>query len=235
MRTPKETVIWDQPDACPYLPGQVSRLPLRMPARRLTQPEFDLRLAEGDRRSGTLLYTTKCPQCTACEAIRIDVNTFTMSRTQKRVWQRGQARFRMEIGIPQVSDQRIELFNRHKSERGLNHDERATDAWDYEQFLVETCCDTREITYYLEDRLVMVAIVDCGAQAVSAVYTYFDPDISALSPGVYSVLNELQYCRDTRRRYLYLGYYVAGSEHMVYKAQYRPHERRIAGVWRSFT
>ena len=235
MQTPRETVVFDQPDACPYLPGRTSRLPLRIPARVLNGAEFDARLAAGDRRSGPLLYTTHCPVCRACEAIRIDVHRFIPSRSQQRTWQRGQKKFRAVISQPQVDQQRVDLFNRHKTERGLNHDGRISDELDYEQFLVETCCETREIAYYLEDRLAMVAIIDCGATSLSAVYTYYDPDVRSLSPGVYSVLNEIEFCRQSGRRYLYLGYYIAESPHMSYKAKYRPHERRVGGAWQSFT
>lgn len=234
MIHPHETVVWDQPDVCPYLPDRTSRLPLRLPDRRLTLPEFDARLAAGDRRSGMLLYTTRCPQCSACEAIRINVDEFTLSSSQRRVWRRGQAKFRIEVGAPRADPQRVALFNRHKVERGLSRDEIPTDVFDYEQFLVESCCESREIAYFLEDRLAMVAIVDCGATSLSAVYTYYDPDLRALSPGVFSILYEIEYCRQTNRRYLYLGYYVAGSQHMAYKATYLPHERRIAGKWTRF-
>jgi arginine-tRNA-protein transferase len=69
---------------------------------------------------------------------------------------------------------------------------------------------------------------------VSAVYCYFDPDHSRLSPGVYNVLKQVETCRTWGCRYLYLGFYVAGSEHMSYKAQYLPHERFMNGQWRRF-
>lgn len=234
MQSQNETVVYDGLDECPYLPGQTARMPLRLPSRMLTGAEFDARLAAGDRRSGPLLYTTHCPQCTACEPIRIAVNRFVPSRSQQRIWRRGQQQFRTVLGEPQVDAERVALFNRHRVERGLCHDGRMSDESDYEQFLVESCCDTREIAYYVADRLMMVAIIDCGATALSAVYTYFDPATSVLGPGVYSVLNEIELCRATGRRYLYLGYYIAASPHMKYKAQYQPHERRVAGEWQAF-
>src|SRR5690606_9010956 len=130
------------------------------------------------------------------------------------------------IGEPRVDGQRVALFNLHKQERGLNHDGYQIDGDDYYEFLAHTCCETQEIAYYFEDRLAMVAIIDCGALGLSAVYTFFDPALARLSPGVYSVLKEIELCRATGRRYLYLGYYVAENEHMRYKATYHPHERR---------
>lgn len=234
MPRPLEVLVWDEPDACPYLPGQTSRLPLRWPRRRLSLAEFEQRLEQGDRRSGTFLYSPQCPGCQACEPIRLDVTTFAPSTTQARTWKRGQQRFRTEIGPCQATDERLRLYNRHKVERGLETHERETTIEDYEQFLVDSCCVSQELAYYLDDRLVMVAIIDIGEQSLSAVYTYFDPDISQHSPGVYSVLKQVDLCREWGKRYLYLGYYVAGSQHMQYKATYRPHERRVDGRWEVF-
>jgi arginine-tRNA-protein transferase len=231
-----EITIYDQPEPCPYLAGQVARLPLKMQQRRLTPQEFDERLAEGQRRTGPFMYATQCPACQACEPIRLDVATFRPTRTQQRVWKRGQKLFDADVQRPNADFARLALFNRHRRERGLAHEREDTTSEGYWQFLVESCCDTAEIAYYLDDRLVMIAIVDRGRTAVSAVYTYFDPspEVARLSPGVYSILYELELCRRWRKQHLYLGFYVAASEHMQYKANYHPHERRINGRWQTF-
>jgi arginyl-tRNA--protein-N-Asp/Glu arginylyltransferase len=233
MQPPDELLIWDEPDDCPYLPGRTSRLPLRLPTRMLSPAEFDVCLERGDRRSGQFLYSPACPDCAACEPIRLDVATFRPSRTQQRVWRRNERLFHSTIGAPILDDERVALFNRHKDERGLSDDQPALDASGYHAFLVDSCCETREMAYYLENELVMVAIVDVGATSLSAVYTYFAPALARYSLGVYSVLKQVEFCRATDRRHLYLGYFVAGSAHMIYKATYQPHERRIGGEWRT--
>ena len=58
-------VVWDELEACPYLPEQIARFPLRLPPRMLTPDEVDTRLALGERRSGRMVYRTECPACTA--------------------------------------------------------------------------------------------------------------------------------------------------------------------------
>ncbi len=69
-------VVANETEACPYLPGRAMCLPLRMPLSRLGPEQFDQQLAEGDRRTGPLLYRPQCPTCDACEAIRVPVDRF---------------------------------------------------------------------------------------------------------------------------------------------------------------
>jgi arginine-tRNA-protein transferase len=231
---PPEWLVWDEPSSCPYLPAQTARLPLRLPLRRLRPEELAQRLAAGDRRQGLLLYRPRCPACSACEAIRIDVEEFRPSATQRRVFRRGEARLRTEIGPPVVSAEKAALYNRHKVERGLLIGDGLIDEEGYEQFLVESCADTIELRYHCDNALVGVAVADRAADALSAVYCFYDPGHAALSLGTYSILKQIALCRSWKLRYLYLGLYVGDCRAMRYKAGYLPHERLIGGVWRRF-
>ena len=84
-------------------------------------------------------------------------------------------------------------------------------------------------------RLVGVGILDLGRTSVSSVYFYFDPspEIAPYAPGNYSALQEIAFCQDTGREYLYLGLYVEDCDRLNYKARYKPHERLQSGNWRS--
>ncbi len=228
---PPELVVYDEPMSCPYLPGQRARLPMRLPTRWLTATEFDSRLQAGDRRQGVLLYRTACAACQACQPIRIDVEAFKEGKTQRRIFRRGQGKIDVEIGPPEFSLERLALYNRHKRGRGLASTEEAMDEPGYRAFLVETCCDTFEIRYRVGGELIGVAIVDRAATALSAVYFYFNPDYEALSPGVFSILKQLELCRRWGLKHLYLGFYIESCRSMAYKSRYRPHERLIEGAW----
>jgi leucyl-tRNA---protein transferase len=231
---PPEWLVWDETIQCPYLPDQLARLPLRLPARRLQPLELAQRLAAGDRRQGVLLYRPSCATCRACEAIRIDVEQFRMSKTQRRVFRRGEALLRTDIGRPSATAEKVALYNRHKIARNLLIGDGRIDASGYEQFLVESCTDTIELCYWRGDTLVGVAIADRAASALSAVYCFYAPERAALSPGTYSILKQVALCRSWGLRYLYLGLYVGGCSAMQYKARYLPHERLIGGTWQRF-
>jgi arginine-tRNA-protein transferase len=66
------------------------------------------------------------------------------------------------------------------------------------------------------------------------VYTYFDPGHAHLSPGVFSILTQLELCKRWDLPHLYLGLYVGECSRMAYKGRYLPHERLIGGEWRRF-
>jgi arginyl-tRNA--protein-N-Asp/Glu arginylyltransferase len=231
---PQEIVVFDSPHPCSYLPGRTARLPYRHPVVKLPPALFDQRLAEGDRRSGVFLYRTQCPHCRACQPIRLDIAKFRPDATQRRMQRRGDELLTVNIGLPIVDAQHVRLFNLHRDSRGLSHGDAPLDEQSYADFLTETCCDTLELSYWHAGQLVAVAIADAGRDAISAVYCYYDPAFRLLSLGTYSVLRQIALCRDTNRRYLYLGFYIAESSHMSYKSRFRPNERLIEGKWQKF-
>lgn len=232
---PLEQIVYDETTHCPYLPEQTARLPMRLPARSLHPVELSQRLAAGDRRQGLVLYRPSCPNCQACEAIRIELSAYVPKRRHRRVLKRGDKHLRVEIGPPEISDRRVELYNRHKQARGLVGDGDPIDRTGYQAFLVESCSDSFELRYYADQLLVGVAVVDKADDALSAVYTYFDPDFDKYSIGTYSILKQLELCQIWGLRYLYLGLYVHGCPTMRYKTEFLPHQRRIRGNWQEFS
>ncbi|MFN7146694.1 MAG: arginyltransferase [Myxococcota bacterium] len=226
-------VVWDQLEECPYRDGHTARLPLRMPPRLLTDEELDRALDAGDRRSGRMLYRTRCPACTACEPLRVPVSRFRPTTSQRRALRKNED-VRLEVGPPLASADRVALFNRHKFERGLSRSEEPLSAANYRAWLVDSCVDTRELRYLVGDKLVAVSILDVGRTSASAVYHYFDPDEGRRSLGVYSVLREIQWCAEVGLDWYYLGFYVEDCGHLAYKATYLPHQRRVGGEWVEF-
>ncbi|MEB2312556.1 MAG: arginyltransferase [Sorangiineae bacterium] len=229
---PPELVVLDHLSPCPYLPGRVARMPLRLPVRMLEPGQLEVRLAAGDRRQGAMLYRTACPACRACEPIRLDVTRFRASGSQRRIFQRGERVFRVEVGPPRVDTERVALYNAHKCARGLGDGQPPIGADGYREFLVNTCCESFELAYYVGDELAAVAVVDRGSFSLSAVYCHYSPRFARFGPGTYSIMKQVELCQRWGLRHLYLGLYIAESSAMQYKARYLPHERLIDGEWR---
>lgn len=232
---PPELLVHDEPMRCPYLSGEIARLPLRLPLSRISRRQLDARLAFGERRQGRLVYRTACATCRACEAIRIPVAEYELSRTQRRVLRRGSREIETEIGEIESDSSRTRLYNVHKRERGLRQpDDEPLSVAAYGAVLADSCCESFELRYRVDGELIGVAIVDRGERSLSAVYCYYDPAYAALSPGVYSILYQLELCRRWGLDHLYLGLTVHGCDAMTYKRTYLPHERLVEGRWVRF-
>ena len=231
---PPELVVYDEPGPCSYLPDQTWRLPLRLPVRMLNRAQFGRRLREGDRRQGRLLYRTACPHCRACEPIRIVVSDYVPTKTQRRILRKGDARISVEMTPIGSDEERVALYNRHKHMRDLSAGDGTATVDSYRSFLGETCCDTFELRYRVDGQLIGVAIVDHADDALSAVYLYWDPAFQQLSPGVYSILKQIELCQYHDLPYLYLGLYIEPCKAMSYKSKFTPHERLIDGNWVRF-
>jgi leucyl-tRNA---protein transferase len=228
--------VLDNVHACSYLPGRMATLPLIFPARTISGPEFDHMLAHGMRRSGFFAYYTACGTCSACEPTRLDVHKFRWTDSWRRIVNRGDRLLQMEYGPPKLDDERLRLFNLHRSTRGLGQGDDAYRESDYEGFLVDSCCEsTLELRFHYQGSLIALSLVDLGEASLSAVYTYFDPEHSKWSLGSYAVLKLIQLAQHTERRYVYLGLFVADNRHLSYKARFLPNERFIDGQWVEFT
>ena len=66
---------------------------------------------------------------------------------------------------------------------------------------------------------------------LSSVYAFFDPGVRGASFGTYNVLWQIERCRVLGLPYLYLGYWIAESRKMAYKASFRPAEGLVDGQW----
>jgi arginine-tRNA-protein transferase len=161
--------------------------------------------------------------------LRVLADEFSPTRAQRRCRARN-ADLRVTVGRPRGTDEKRELYRRYLESR---HDGTMTGSSDeLAAFLYEAPPFTVELTYRAGERLVAVGIADVEPRAMSAVYCYFDPAEKRRSPGVFNVLTLVDECRKRALPYLYLGYYVAGSGKMAYKADFSPHEvLRADGAW----
>ncbi len=230
----REQIVHDEPEPCPYIEGETARLPLRWQFRRLSPLGFDESLAMGDRRVGRMLYRTACGTCRACEPIRIPVDTFRPSKSQKRVIKKNQD-VTVESGPTTFTAEKLALYNMHKQQRGLSRDERPMTRRGYEGWFVQSCTQTIDMEYRVDGRLIGCGIIDLGRFDTSSVYFFFDPAESKRSLGVFSVLMEVAWLRSQGGRFHYLGLYVASCGHLNYKAAYFPHQRFVDSAWMSFS
>jgi leucyl-tRNA---protein transferase len=218
---------------CEYLPDREWQLRYEV-VPHLTQADYLARLQRGWRRFGIATFRPECPSCQMCRSLRVPVATFRPSRSQLRVWKRNEGELRVEVGVPVLSQDRLDLwarFHRHGNEtKGW-----PADAGDDPGLLLENPFPTEEWAYYVGPRLVAVAYVDAVPGALSAIYCYYDPAEKVRSLGTFNVLSMLVAARERGLTHVYLGYYVAGCRSLEYKRNFRPGEvLRRDGTWEAF-
>lgn len=186
----------------------------------LSGEDYQRAMDLGMRRSGTVVYRPLCEGCRLYQPLRVPVDGFSPSRSQKRVKKRCQDLFQIDIGRPTLDDERLALYARYQNDQHGKHAQSA-DEKSYRRFLVDTITDTIELSWRdAEGKLVGVGILDVTPDALSSVYFYWEPSLRKLSIGTYSALVEIDLCKSWNKQHYYLGYLVAGSRTMSYKADY---------------
>ncbi|HEY3245818.1 MAG TPA: arginyltransferase, partial [Phycisphaerae bacterium] len=205
---------------CPYLPGRVARSE-GFHVDSLAGEWYRWLLDRGFRRSGHVIYRPVCRGCGECRQIRVPTAEFQPTRSQRRVRRRN-VDVQVSSGAPQLDEERWRLYCAYLNARHDGSMSRTRAA--FVDFLYGSCIETQEVCYRLDGRLVGVSILDVVPDAWSSVYMFYDPTEQRRSLGTYSVLWEIEECRRRGIAYYYLGYYVAGSPTMAYKARFAPHE-----------
>lgn len=213
---------------CPYLKDRQAREEMLFVGKM--DPDAYLALMSiGWRRSGCLFYRPACRGCRECIPIRVPVQLFRLSRSQRRVWRRNQ-NVEVTVAPPECTDEKHALYVRFLNER--HHGEMSDNREDMEDFLYASPVNTLEFCYRLGGELIGVGVVDIFDTASSTVYFFFDPSHDRRSLGTFSLLWELDWAKRQGLRYHYLGYTIRGLSSMSYKMRFRPHELLLRdGEW----
>ena len=220
---------------CPYLPGRTERKVFARLGGNLAQPLSEALTHSGFRRSQSIAYRPACEGCSACVSVRVKADQFAASRNQKRILKRSDDLVRTEVQAEATREQfallRTYLDSRHPgggmSDMGL---------FDYVAMVEETPVDTRIIEYRdAGGALLACALTDRLKDGLSMVYSFFHPGEEARSLGTYMILDHVRAAREAGLPYVYLGYWVRGSEKMDYKIRFAPLEALGQNGWEPLT
>ena len=223
------------PLPCPYVPGRTERKVVTEIAGPDAESLHDRLSRAGFRRSHNIAYAPVCPACNACVPIRIPVADFAPDRTLRRIARNNAAVEGFEVPARATSEQ-YQLFQRYQQVRHGDGDMAAMSFYDYRAMVEDTPIDTMIVEFRdPDDRLVGACLTDRLGDGLSAVYSYFAPDLERRSLGTYAIIWLIERARALNLPYVYLGYWVPESRKMAYKVRFRPSEILSGGAWRVLT
>jgi arginine-tRNA-protein transferase len=218
--------------ACGYWPNRIARDLVLDPADPMLPALYGPALAMGFRRSGHHVYRPNCVGCQACTPVRIPVDRFVPSRSQRRCLARNAD---LEIST-QTAQRTAEAFALYRNYVGTRHAGGGMDDpshQDFDAFLACGWSPTAFLEMRLGRELLAIAVTDLLPGSLSAVYTFFSPEHAARSLGTFAILAQIEHARREGLEFLYLGFWLDGHPKMQYKQSFSPLEVLVGREWRA--
>jgi arginine-tRNA-protein transferase len=189
--------------------------------KKLKPKSFDKLLSLGYRHFGDNFFCYSHVLHNGVRAtvlpLRIDLSKFTFSKSQKKIIKKNSPS-RVELTPITLSDEVLSLFEEHKYKFSSNIPP------DIHAFLGEDLkmypCELLQMNVYWESTLYSVSFLDIGKESTSSVYGMFAFEYSFLSPGIYTMLLEIEYSIKENKKYYYPGYCYDISSYYDYKKKF---------------
>ncbi|NMM39505.1 arginyltransferase [Pseudoalteromonas arctica] len=215
---------------CSYLADRQEQLLVILDPSCYTPCKFEQLLALGFRRSGDQIYRPHCPVCSACKSVRVLAKVFLPTKSQKRKLNKAKNTFCVKYSEQQRPEY-FSLYSKYITERHQDGSMYPPEQSQFDSFIFCHWLPIMFIELWDQDKLVAVAVTDCMHNAVSAIYTFFDPDYEHFSVGTVMILEQLKFAKQYDKEFLYLGYQIDECTKMRYKTQFLPAQNRVAEQW----
>ena len=210
---------------CSYFDDRMSSNLVPDPEISLNMPIYNQLIQHGFRRSGKHSYRPHChscnPGCQRCVACRIPVKKFIASRSQQRCLNRNND-LKLSVVTAGFSTEYFKLYRQYLNSRHTDGSMTDPGEEDFKQFLYCDWSDTRFLELRLKGKLVAVAVTDFMSDGLSAVYSFFNPELDKRSLGTYCILKQVEYAKQKELDYVYLGYWIKDHAKMHYKSNFKP-------------
>jgi arginine-tRNA-protein transferase len=218
---------------CGYLPGRMATNLVPDPSVPMTMGLYSQLIELGYRRSGNHTYRPHCRNCRECIPCRIPVHRFRPNRSQRRCLLKNNT-CTTHLVKAGFREEQFQLYQRYVNARHADGNMANPTPEEYQHFLYSDWSDTFFIEIRENGSLLAVAVCDRVNSGLSAVYSFFKPDLPGRGLGTYCILKMIEQTKRQELDYLYLGYLIHGSSKMRYKQNFQPLEAFINNQWRFY-
>jgi len=215
---------------CSYLDKKNSQSAFVHPSFSLNTAIYSQLIEQGYRRSGNEVYTPHCPDCSKCIPTRIAADQFIATKNQKRCIKKNQ-NTSIVIKPATFEQAHYDMYMRYQKHKHGEGGMADSSPEDYINFLASSWCNTLFVEFSIDGELAAVTIVDRLEDALSAVYTFYEPKFSSYSLGNYAVLWQIQHAKEMHLEFVYMGFWITDCRKMSYKTQYQPIQGFIEKKW----
>ncbi|MEO6093902.1 MAG: arginyltransferase [Novosphingobium sp.] len=226
------------PAPCPYLPGRSERKVFTELKGSQADALNDALGRIGFRRSQTVAYRPSCLECNACVSVRVVAREFAPSAAQRRNL-KSNADITTIVCRPWSTNEQFALLQRYLGMRHPSGGMASMDEVDFADMVEHTPVTSYVIEYrepspdgVAPGRLIGACLTDRQADGLSMIYSFYDADHESRGGlGNYIILDHIRRAGELGLPFVYLGYWVAGSQRMQYKIRYRPLDRLCREGW----
>jgi arginine-tRNA-protein transferase len=166
--------------------------------------------------------------------VRIAVDRFSHTRSTRRIRNTNRD-FSGRLLPARATPEQFRLFSAYQRSRHSDSDMASMSYGDYRGMVEDTPVRSAVAEFRdVSGALVAASLVDLLDDGVSAVYSFYDPQQPRRSLGTWSILWLVEQCRRHGQPYVYLGYWIAESPKMAYKARFPALECLAGGSWTDF-
>jgi len=211
---------------CPYFEDKLCDTQFRI-MEYCSLKEYHKMLERGWRRFGNTFFVPICKSCNECKTIRVDVNNFKLKKSYKRIIKKNKD-IKIVLQKPTISGEHISLYNRYHEYMHYKKDWPFSIIFEneyYKNYVQGANEFGYELLYFLNDKLVCVGLVDIvPKKAISAVYTYYEPNLVKNSLGKFNILTQIMMAKKMQIPYWFPGFWIKNHHSMGYKEEYQPFE-----------
>lgn len=208
--------------ACPYLEGQEQTLSVFW-ARDISPSELDDLLSTGWRKFGEMNFKPSCDLCQKCTPLRIVIDNFSLSKSQRRVLNKNLQVVTDFLETPLYKKEYFQLYIKH-SKAKFNKETIESEI----EFIASFFSTSKTLIvseFKIQNQIIAYGILENSILGLSSVYFVYDPDFSHLSLGTYGALKEIEYAKGKNLTFYYLGYWIQENKSLSYKDKFKPSEK----------